>query len=55
MFMRPANEISVGFQMLDGSGLVTVSYSAKEIQKATERFEELGAKTKEYAAKLLTS
>ena len=38
MFMRPANEISVGFQMLDGSGLVTVSYSAKEIQKATERF-----------------
>lgn len=52
MFMRPANEISVGFQMLDGSGLAITSYSAKEIQKAVEQFEALGMKMKRYTSEL---
>jgi hypothetical protein len=41
-YARPAGEIEVGFQRLDGSGLETACYSAREIRSAVARFGILG-------------
>jgi hypothetical protein len=47
MYMRPAKEIEVGFQEMDGSHLETVVFGGAEIEAAQRRFRALGEKLQE--------
>jgi hypothetical protein len=51
MFARPAEEISVGFQKLNGKELETTKYSASEIIGAQKRFKALTRTVQEQSSK----
>ena len=48
-YSAPVDEFEVGVQELDGSGLVTIGFSKKELDKAKDEFRKLGQKVQQLA------
>jgi hypothetical protein len=51
MYNRPASEMSIGFQELDGQGLKVERFSKAQIESALKEFKKLGRIVKSYATK----